>query len=628
MELDKDYPVIIGTAGHIDHGKTTLVKALTGQDTDRLPEEKQRGITIDLGFAHMTLPSGQKIAFIDVPGHERFVRNMVAGVHGMDAVLLVVAADEGVMPQTTEHLAILRLLGVERGMTVVTKVDLADPEMIELVEVLVSEATAGTFLEAAPIVLVDAVSGRGITELTEKLEELCRTVTHRDVDGNVKLPVDRVFTVKGFGTVVTGTLVSGHLVIDQPLELVPSHRSVRVRGLQVHNQTVDSASSGQRVAVNLAGIDRVDVTRGDVLATPGSVRGIDVAAVELEVLASSPALVESSRVHVHAGTKEALGRVYFFDRRQLEPGERSFAELRLESPVALARRDHFLIRAYSPVYTLGGGIVLEVGVHHRKKEAGLMARLGRLQQGNDGLVLEEILNTLPLPQEVDALAERVGISREELTRLVAESSQAMMVGMRYVWDGSRFRDWCAQMSRLVGEYLADHPFKPGMPIEMLKTQTAMKWSSRSFREFLDLGGVVLDREWVRLQVEAPELSDAHAMMVEQVYQSIAAGGLHPQPFADLKRTLGALAVHFDDIIERLFLQGRILRLEDGLAISQEAFVDGRRKIMDAIRQNGASTTGDLKEVLGISRRLAVLFLELLDREHVTRRVGDHRELVN
>ncbi len=621
-------PVVVGTAGHIDHGKTTLVKALTGQDADRLPEEKSRGITIDLGFAHMTLPSGQPLAFIDVPGHERFIRNMVAGVHGMDAVMLVVAADEGIMPQTEEHLAILRLLGVKRGLTVITKSDLVDDEMLQLVRALVDEAVSGTFLEGAPVVACDAVSRRNMDKLVAELERLSESVQRPEGHQLVRLPVDRVFSVKGFGTVLTGTLGSGVIRLEDALELVPSGVKVRVRGLQVHNRSVEEARAGQRVAVNLAGVDRTDVERGMVVATPGSVGGVDVAVVDFELLPGSAAVEERTRVHVHAGTAEALARVHYYDRQQLHPGERTFAELRFETPIPLTRRDRVLVRSYSPVITIGGGVALEVGAHHRRREPGLLERLARLAEGDDPGVIGEVVAAADQPMETSAVARAANLSAEEVRQAMSQLDGVTAIDDRYLWDRGRLEKWVLHVHRLVESYVAAHPIKPGMPRDDLRAKGAPKWPLRVFQAVLAHAGFVLDREWVRLTAEAPPLSEAHRQVVDRVEKAIAGGGLKGLEYAEIQRVARVQGHEFEDALEYLFLHTRILRLEDGLVITRDVFDSGRQIITEAIRSRGPLGTGDLKDVLGISRRYAVLFLELLDRERITRRVGDSRELVS
>ncbi|MCY0877795.1 MAG: selenocysteine-specific translation elongation factor [Firmicutes bacterium] len=620
-------PLVVGTAGHIDHGKTTLVKALTGQDTDRLPEEKMRGITIDLGFAHMVLPSGRPLAFVDVPGHERFVRNMVAGVHGMDAVMLVVAADEGVMPQTEEHLAILRLLGVSRGLTVITKADLVEPDLIGVVQEMVTEAVRGTFLEAAPVVLVDAVSGRGLAELVATLDAVLKEAMPRDAEGPVRLPIDRVFTVKGFGTVVTGTLVRGQVAPDASLELVPSGHIARVRGVQVHNRPVSRARAGQRVAVNLVGVDRDEVRRGQVLSTPGTLNAVGVAAVALELLGTSPPLQDRARVHVHAGTAEILGRVYFFDREELAPGQSAYAELRLEGELAMERRDRFLLRSYSPVVTIGGGVVVEAGVHHRRNESGLLARLERLHHGDAAAVVKDVLLSAPWPWELSEVARVTQESPHQIEAILRDDKELVRLHDRYAWGRRQLEAWNEQAQAVVSEYVRARPIKPGMPVDELKVQVAPKWPLKVFQAALAEPPWVWDREWVRLTPEAPPWSEAERRDVEQVYDAIRQGGFRPPNFGDIQKALGLSRSRFEDVMEFLVQQGRVHRLEDGVVLADEVYEWGRQKVVEALRSQAALTTAELKDVLGVSRRYAVLFLELLDRHHVTRRVGERRELV-
>jgi selenocysteine-specific elongation factor len=410
-------PIILGTAGHIDHGKTALSQRLTGVNTDRLPEEKSRGISIDLGFADFMLPTGQHAALIDVPGHERFIRNMVAGVHGMDAVILVVAADEGMMPQTREHLDILTLLGVQRGLTVITKADLVEEEWLPIVEETVRDALKGSFLETAPMAIVDSLTGRGIPALLEKLGALAQNVPARQISGSVCLPIDRIFTVRGFGTVVTGTLVSGTMRLESSLEIVPGFAPVRVRGLEVHNRKVDEAVAGQRVAVNLTGVDKDNLHRGQVLAQAGTVTATDVVVAELTLLPSSPALEQRTRVHFHVGTAEAVGRLYWYDRDELASGAQAFVEVRLETVVPVQRYDRFLIRAYSPVVTLGGGRIIEMGRHHKRKEEGLHRRLSLLASGNPQDVIHNALVLLDAPLSTEELATQTGYVVSEVCLL-------------------------------------------------------------------------------------------------------------------------------------------------------------------------------------------------------------------
>ena len=380
--------VVMGTAGHIDHGKTQLIKTLTGIDTDRLKEEKERGITIDLGFAHLTYEDGTEVGVIDVPGHERFVRNMLAGVGGIDLVMLVIAADEGVMPQTREHLAICQLLRVKEGLVALTKADLVDEDWLELVSEDTREFLKGTFLEGKPIVPVSAKTGQGIDELKRVLQALVARVPPKQLEGKFRLPVDRVFTIRGFGTVVTGTLFSGTIRVEDRIEIYPKGIEAKIRGLQVHNASVPEAVAGQRTAINLQGIDKVELERGDVLGHPGEFAPTFMLDAVLQHLSDAPRpLRHRARVRLHVGTSEIMGRVILLDRDELAPGEEAYVQLRLEEPAIVLPRDRFVIRSYSPVQTIGGGMLLDAQpAKHRRGEAGLAAHFqsaGRRQSGGD-----------------------------------------------------------------------------------------------------------------------------------------------------------------------------------------------------------------------------------------------------
>jgi len=402
--------LVIGTAGHIDHGKTTLVKKLTGIETDRLKEEKQRGISIELGFAPFLLPSGQKAAIVDVPGHERFIRHMLAGAFGIDMVLFTIAADEGVMPQTREHGDILELLGVEKGVIVITKKDLVDEEWLMLVEDEINEYVAGTILKGAPIVAVSAVTGEGITELLETIERVASTITERTITGKARLPIDRVFTVAGFGTVVTGTLWSGQIKVGDTLELMPVQKMVKVRTLQVHNEKVTTALAGQRVAVNLQGVDVSEIKRGYLLTEPGFLIPSYRVDVRLRLLEGSRRSLHNwNRVRFHLGTDETLGRVVLLDRDELGPGEESFAQIVMEKPVVAFKGDLFVIRYYSPVDTIGGGTVIDPNAPKQKRfREDVLNDLAVKEEGSlYDLVLHELENSLQ-PLSMTELVRKTG----------------------------------------------------------------------------------------------------------------------------------------------------------------------------------------------------------------------------
>src|SRR5512145_72517 len=405
--------VVVGTAGHIDHGKTSLVKALTGIDTDRLPEEKARGITIDLGFAFLEEPDGLTIEIVDVPGHERFIKNMLAGIGGIDLAMLVVAADEGVMPQTREHFAICSLLHIPRGLVVLTKTDMVEPDWIELVRDDVATLVRGTFLDGCPIVPVSSKTGEGIPELRAALRTLAAQVPSRGTDQLPRLPVDRVFTIKGFGTVVTGTLMAGRFNVDDRVEIYPRGLAAKVRGLQTHNRSVPEARAGQRTAINLQGIERAAVERGDVVGLAGTLVASGLVDGTLELLSDAPRpLKPRDRVRFHAGTSEIMARVLLLDTGELSPGGRAFARFRLESPLVALPGDRYVIRSYSPMVTIGGGTLLDVAPpRFKRRTPALVAHLQLLERGTpDEIVEEHVRHVGAAGVRVAVLAARVALS--------------------------------------------------------------------------------------------------------------------------------------------------------------------------------------------------------------------------
>lgn len=626
--------MIFGTAGHIDHGKTTLVRALTGVNTDRLPEEQSRGISIDLGFAEFILPSGQRAAFVDVPGHERFIRNMVAGVHGMDAVILVVAADEGVMPQTQEHLDILGILGVERGITVLTKSDLVDDDWLSLVEETTKEALQGTFLEGQPVVAVDALNGHGLSRLRDLLEEISAHIPTKSVSGPTRLPIDRVFSVKGFGTVVTGTLVQGTVSVDQNLELVPSHIPVRVRGVQVHGHPVDSAHSGQRVALNLASVDKDRITRGQVLASPGLVPEVTTLVGEVQLLPSAPEpLEERTRLHCHLGTSEVLARIYFYDRSRLDPGDRAFAELRCETPLAAVRSDRFLLRSYSPMATIGGGVVIEPGGHHRRREPQLIERLGEWASGDIAVMVQDIVDHSEGPLHLKEILDRIGWSPEQSKELVT-ILKALAHGdpaTGYFLADSAWDSAVTRLNRYLDQYHQDHALLPGVPRERLKSELFNGWSSRSLMWFLSqVPDVEMDHEWVRIRSFAPgprTLEDQERLeRLRRVWEEAA---LRPPELEQISQMASIADTEwFYDAVHYLAQHDVIVRLEEGVYIADTALNQAIDAVTRALRANGELSTGDLRNALDTNRRFAVLILELLDSRRITRRLGDKRVLVS
>ena len=625
--------VIVGTAGHIDHGKSSLVLALTGTDPDRLQEEKARGITIDLGFAH-TIEDGIALSFVDVPGHERFVRNMLAGVGGMDLVMLHVAADESVMPQTREHFDICRLLAVPSGLVVITKSDLADAATIDVVRLEVQELVAGSFLEDRPIHAVSARTGAGLADLRRTLATLARSADARPAAGPPRMPIDRVFSMKGFGTVVTGTLIAGRLAVDDELVCQPSGRIAKVRGLQVHGERCDEAIAGQRVAVNLSGVELADVARGDTLTFPDTVTVTRVADIRLNLLPSAAPLRHGARVRFHQGTRELLGRVALMERSDVQPGAPAFARIHLEAPAVLVRNDRFILRAYSPLTTIAGGVVLDPSPPRRgvRTQAGA-ARFARLAEGEThagvgyALIEEAGLSGLPVAQ----LVGRAGVPWSGRDDIVTElDGRIVRIGATLV-SASRLATAEEAMVAAVTRHLADHPTAGGMPREELRE-----------REFGRAPGAVFDHALQRLveqgRLEARErvslpgrriaLSPDEARARDAILQALDDAGLTPPDRGTLAAGIAAKRELFDRVAELLVRQKEIVRVGD-LLFHAAALARLKTEIR-ALKQDGAITTldvGAFKQRYNVSRKYAIPLLEFLDSERVTRRVGDARQII-
>ncbi|MDI3316095.1 MAG: selenocysteine-specific translation elongation factor [Bacillota bacterium] len=620
-------PLIIGTAGHVDHGKSTLIRALTGTDPDRLPEEKRRGLTIDLGFGHLRLPSGREAGIVDVPGHERFVKNMVAGASGMDLVLLVVAADEGVMPQTEEHLDILQLLGVRRGLLVVTKVDLVDREWLDLVDEEVREAVRGTFLEGAPLVHVSSLTGEGLEELLATVEQVAAGTPPRPATGPARLPVDRVFTMAGFGTVVTGTLASGRVRLEERLELLPSGRPLRVRGIQVHNRPVEEATAGHRVALNIS-LDRDEVVRGDVVATPGVFRASLGFSGHLELLGRlARPLANGARVRLHAGTRESLGRIVLLDRDELRPGERAPVYFRSETPLVVARGDRFVIRSYSPARAIGGGDVIDPVRRVRRGDRAGLERLERLARGDRVEVLRSFLDD-PRPWSLEELARAVEARPAELGPLLeglarrGEASQAA----EGVWLGRNAEE--ALLERLAArlrQHLEANPLRHGLPREELRQALLPDLSPRAFGQLLERwaagGRLRLRGELVQPAGWEPRLSPAAAGAAARVEEALRTRPFDPPDPQGLELPRGAPPLA--EVLRYLQESGRIERAGT-FWFHRSAVEEAVRRVREHFLREPRLTLAQLRDLLGTTRKYAVPLAERLDELGVTRRAGDDR----
>ena len=631
--------VIVGTAGHIDHGKSALVRALTGTDPDRLAEEKRRGITIDLGFANLDLrsPSGEpiRIGFVDVPGHERFVRNMLAGVGGIDVVLLVIAADESIKPQTREHFDICRMLGLQRGITVLTKSDLVDPETLDVVKLEVAEFLKGSFLDPAtsPIVAVSSKTGAGLDQLRAELARLAAHATAKDSTAVFRLPIDRVFTMKGFGTVVTGTLISGTVHKDQELQVHPGGKLVRVRGVQVHGAAAEQAIAGQRTALNLAGVDTVDLARGMMLTPPQMFQPTQRISVALDLLRSAKPLRDRARVHFHSFTAETIATVSLLGAKQLPPGESAFARLTLDDPLQLLPGDRFIIRQFSPVITIGGGRVLDAAEQPRRtraedwlafletvakgsREDALLARISRRRE--DGLsVSDAVSETGQLPPKIEQLI--AGLAKDgKLIRFGELLLSAVIV------DSLRQR-----MSASVEQFHKANPLVQGISKEQLRETLGLH--PEVFRGVLE--SLVRDKELqvsgeiVHAAGKGVALRDEEAESKAQIERAFAQAGLKVPLLKDVLASLPVDKVRAQKIVTLLLRDRVLVKLGDELVFHRDALDALRRQIAAQKSSTPKLNVGDFKDLFGITRKHAIPLLEYLDRERITRRVGDERVIL-
>ena len=627
--------VVVGTAGHIDHGKSSLVQALTGTDPDRLREEKTRGITIDLGFAH-TVEDGVTLSFVDVPGHERFVRNMLAGVGGMDMVMLHVAADESVMPQTREHFEICRLLRVPAGLVVITKADLGDAAMLDVVRLEVEELVAGSFLEGAPVLAVSARTGSGLSDLRSALARLAGSVRRRASQGPPRLPVDRVFSMRGFGTVVTGTLLDGRLTQDEELVLQPSGHTVKVRGLQVHGTPQAGAVAGQRVAVNLAGLELADVSRGETLTRPGAVTVTRHVDVRLELLESAKPLRHGARVRFHQGTRELLGRVALSDGPHVEPGASAFVRVHLEAPAILVRGDRFILRAYSPLSTIAGGTVLDPLPPRRglRTPAGAarFAQLHEVEADAADAVMAMVNDTglggLPVAQ----LVGRAGVpwdAREALSTRLVQNRRAVRIGSILV-AAARLSAVEQPVLDALTRYHARYPLEQGMPREELRERLFSGAPVPVYEEVLRIlvaRKAVVVRDRVALAGHAVALTDEEARACEAMVDTLRAAALAPPAPGVLARTIGVPP----PVVDRMavLLARRAVLVRTGDLLFHASALDRLKSEIHALKQSGTETldVAAFKDRFGVTRKHAIPLLEFLDRERVTRRVGETRRIL-
>jgi selenocysteine-specific elongation factor len=617
--------VVLGTAGHIDHGKTALVKALTGVDTDRLKEEKERGISIELGFARLDLPSGLSVGIVDVPGHERFIRTMLAGVAGIDLVLLVVAADEGVMPQTREHVDIVNLLGSRAGLVALTKADLVSPEELGLAREDVEEYLRGTALEGAPIVAVSSVTRAGLPELVERLDALVAAVEERRATGPARLPIDRAFTLAGHGTVVTGTLWSGHISPGDSLVLYPSGRETRVRSVHVHGDPVERAEAGQRTAVGVHGIAKDAVERGDTLGTPGALHVTRMLDARLGLVRSARPIENRARVHFHLGTAEVLARVVLLDRDVLAPGEDALVQMRLEGPVVAEAGDRFVVRSYSPVTTVGGGRVIAAtpGRHGRKRDDVLEA-LSVLEQGSPEDVLLQEVHRAGIEGARPADLGADGAAKAALEALLSAGRLARVEERVLTSERqAELRDRCVA---LLEEFAKASPLVWGMSAEELRGRLA----KRLDRGLLDATLASLQKEGrltrrgnlVRWGEEKVALPPEQARLADAIERRLEQAGAAPPSLDELRAEFGGR--DFDSIVRLLADTARVVKVTSGMAFHPNALDGLRAKVAEHFRAHERLGVAEFKDMAGVTRKHAIPILEFFDREGTTQRAGDYR----
>lgn len=599
-------PLIIGTAGHVDHGKTLLVRRLTGHDTDRLPEEKRRGISIELGFAPFVLPSGRRAAIVDVPGHERFIRQMLAGATGMDLVLLVVAADEGVMPQTREHLDILTLLGVRDGAIVLTKIDLVEPEWLPLVQEEIREAVAGTVLERAPIFPVSSLTGEGIPELLRHLDERVASLAPRDDGGPVRLPIDRAFTVSGFGTVVTGTLFSGRLHLDDRLLLVPGERVVRVRSIQVHSEPRQAARAGERVAVNAHGVERHEVRVGAQLLTPGSIQPSDVVYASVSLLPHVSPLKNHERLMLHALTLQLSALVVTLEDEEIGGGAKGLVRIHLGEPVWLTRGDLFVLRRISPATTIGGGRVITGEGRFRRRRTEDLERL------------RQLADERPEERAKVEWAGRVAVPHDEEA---ARRAEALGLEPRAMGATLFFLAPVRQRLARFAEALRQERYRLGWPREKLRQRLFPELDSRTFGSLLELllheGLVRQEGTLVSPQGHHVVLTEADAERVREFLETLRRTPFQPPTQAEAAARLGP------DLVNYLVDRGTLIRIGEFVFL-EEAVRAAEDRLAAFFAREERLTIATFRELLGTSRRFAVPLLEYFDAQHRTRRIGDVR----
>lgn len=631
--------IIIGTAGHIDHGKTTLIKALTGRDTDRLKEEKERGISIDLGFTYFDLPSGKRAGIVDVPGHEKFIKNMLAGIGGIDIVILVIAADEGVMPQTKEHLNILKLLQVKRGIIALTKADIVDKEWLGMITEQVEQEVEGTFLERAPIIPISSVTRQGLDKLVDAIDKLADVGEDRDKTSPFRLPIDRVFTVAGFGTVVTGTLISGTIKEGDKVEIYPSKLESRIRSIQIHEKSVNEASAGQRVAVNIAGLKVEEVMRGDVMAMPGSLEPTMMIDARLEMLEDAPMAVDNrDRLRLYHGTSEVMCRVVLLDREDLKAGESTFVQLRLEEEIACQKNDRFVIRFYSPMLTIAGGTILDPNPPKRKRfKEDVIEELSIKEKGEPEEIFEQFLlqNGEKLPERKQII-KQLGMDSEEFNRITdALLSKGLIVVLKlgedsYFLHKKYLNIVGEELNKLLGQFHGKNPLKTGMPKEEIRSKLfegiKPRLSDALFNYFQDAGYIKLENQFAAKKDFEITFTETQGKIRDLLISKFSENKYNPPKLSDILAETRYDKNQVQMVYNALIDMGYLIRLEEDIAFIKGAYDEAITLVKDYITQNGSIQLGQFRDLLGTSRKYAMALLDSFDQAKITKRIEDKRIL--
>ena len=632
--------IIVGTAGHIDHGKTTLIKALTGRNTDRWEEEQRRGITIDLGFTYFDLKNGDRVGIIDVPGHEKFINNMVAGVVGMDLVLLVVAADEGIMPQTREHMDILGLLGIKKSILVINKCDLVDEEWLELVEEEIQEELEGTFLEGAPVVKVSAATGQGLAELTDTIQQLMSDeVVAKDTQTIPRLPIDRAFTLSGFGTIITGTLISGTITREDVLEMYPIGKECKIRNIQVHGQNQDKCHAGQRVAINLSNVKKKEIRRGCVLAPKNSMKNTDLLDVKLKVLEDSMRILTNhERLHLYTGTSEILCRAVLLDKEQIGPGEEGLVQLRLEEEIAVKRGDRFVVRFYSPMETIGGGIVLEPNPVRKKRfDAQAIEELKKKESGSLGDVMELQIKEhgdtmITLTELAKVMAHSVDELKEYLEEL-EESGTIFVFPMKkdtYLWHRDSEFAVRQKIEETLQKYHSEHPYRYGMKKAEIHNTFLKKIKPNIFDAYIErmTGENVYGRREEYLSLPGYEVpKDAMYLQTEKLIEdTFEKAGYDFVRFSEID--FGKIPRQTaEDVVLMMIDEGKVIRINEEMFTMKHLMDEAKEKIQNHLKEENLITIAQVRDMFSTSRKSAKPILEYMDSIKVTKKTGGESERV-